>query len=206
MARKSGNYRSWSRDGFQNIKEWIPTETKLEIIGQLVGCGFKKIEATAFVHPKAVPQMADAKEVLTALKRQYPEVRFSALAPNLRGVANAIEAGADEVSYIISASEKHNFENTRQTIDESLQGLLEVCKIKGNTRLNLAMPTSFNCPWTGKVPAENVIKIIRSGLEAGVDSFGIGDTIGSAHPLQVKELLDILRQHFPAPESGTSSA
>lgn len=186
------------RDGFQNIKEWIPTESKIEIIGQLVGCGFKKIEATAFVHPKAVPQMADAKEVLTTVKRNHPSVRFSALTPNLKGVSTAIEAGADEVSYIISASERHNFENTKQTIDESLQGLLEVCKIKGNTKLVLALPTSFNCPWTGKVPAANVIKIIRFGLDAGVDEFGLGDTIGSANPLQVKELLDILRLEFPA--------
>ena len=118
------------RDGFQNIKEWIPTENKIEIIEQLVGCGFKKIEATAFVHPKAVPQMADAREVLTTVKRNHPEVRFSALTPNLKGVANAIEAGADEVSYIISASERHNFENTKQTIDESLQGLWKYAKSK----------------------------------------------------------------------------
>lgn len=185
------------RDGFQNIKEWIPTENKIEIIERLIDCGFKKIEATAFVHPKAVPQMADAREVLTAIKQKHPEVKFSALTPNLKGVANAIEAGADEVSYIISASERHNFENTKQTIDESLQGLSEVCKIKGGTKLCLAIPTSFNCPWTGKVPAENVIKIIRAGLTNGVDEFGLGDTIGSAHPLQMKELLDILRLQFP---------
>lgn len=185
------------RDGFQNIKEWIPTETKLEIIDQLVGCGFKKMEVTAFVHPKYVPQMADAKEIVAAVKDKYKDVVFNVLAPNLRGVSNAIEAGADMVSYIISASERHNFENTKQTIDQSLEGLREVCKVAGETKVCLAMPTSFNCPWTGKVPAENVIKIIEFGLAAGVHEFGVGDTIGSANPLQVKELCDILFAKFP---------
>jgi len=186
------------RDGFQNIKEWIPTETKLEIIDNLIACGFKKMEVTAFVHPKAVPQMADAKEIMTTLKGKYTGVKFTALAPNLRGVTNAIEAGADEVAYIISASERHNFENTKQTIDQSLQGLKEVCSIAGNTQVCLAIPTSFICPWTGKVPVENVVKIIEFGLSAGVSEIGIGDTIGSANPLQVKELCDVLREKFPS--------
>ncbi|MBP1765248.1 MAG: yngG [Firmicutes bacterium] len=185
------------RDGFQNIKEWIPTETKLEIIDNLIACGFKKMEVTAFVHPKAVPQMADAKEIMTTLKGKYSGVKFTALAPNLRGVTNAIEAGADEVAYIISASERHNFENTKQTIDQSLQGLKEVCSIAGNTQVCLAIPTSFICPWTGRVPVENVVKIIEFGLSAGVSEIGIGDTIGSANPLQVKELCDVLRKEFP---------
>lgn len=185
------------RDGFQNIKEWIPTETKLKIIEQLISCGFKKLEVTAFVHPKAVPQMADAAEVLTTLKRKYADVGLIALTPNLKGVTNAIEAGADEIAYIVSASERHNFENTKQTIEQSLEGLGEVCKLTGDTKVRLAIPTAFNCPWTGKVPAENVVKIIEYGLSAGVSEIGLGDTIGSANPLQVKELVDILKLKFP---------
>lgn len=185
------------RDGFQNIKEWIPTETKLEIIENLIDCGFKKMEVTAFVHPKAVPQMADAKEIVTAFKGKYKDLVVMALTPNLRGVTNAIEAGADQVGYIISASDRHNFENTKQTIDQSLEGLGEVCKIKGDTKIQLSIPTVFNCPWGGKVPAENVIKIIEYGLSVGVNDIGIADTVGSAHPLQVKELLDILKVRFP---------
>lgn len=185
------------RDGFQNIKEWIPTETKLAIIEQLLDCGFKKMEVTAFVHPKAVPQMADAKEVLQEVKRKYRDITFISLAPNLKGVMNAIEAGADEAAYIISASERHNFENTKQTIDQSLRGLAEVCQLKSSTKIRLALPTAFICPWTGKVPAENVIKIIDRGLELGVTEFGLGDTIGSANPLHVQELVTTLKQRFP---------
>lgn len=186
------------RDGFQNIKEFIPTETKLEIIEQLIGCGFKKIEVTSFVHPKAVPQMADAAEVLTTLKRKFTDVGFIVLTPNLKGVANAIEAGADEIAYIISASERHNFENTKQTIDQSLQGLSEVCKIKGNTKVRLAIPTAFICPWTGEVSPDNVAKIIEHGLSAGVSEIGLGDTLGAANPMQVKNLIGIVRNKFPS--------
>lgn len=185
------------RDGFQNIKEWIPTETKLEIIEDLISCGFKRMEVTAFVHPKAVPQMADAKKIITTLKGKHKDVVIMALTPNLRGVTNAIEAGVDQVGYIISASDRHNFENTKQTIDQSLEGLGEVCKIKGDTKVQLSIPTVFNCPWGGKVPAENVIKIIKYGLSVGVNDIGIADTVGSAHPLQVKELLDVLKAEFP---------
>lgn len=185
------------RDGFQNIREWIPTETKLIIIEKLLECGFEKMEVTAFVHPKAVPQMADAKEILKELKPKYPNVAFIALAPNIKGAMDAIEAGVDEAAYIISASERHNFENTKQTIEQSLAGLSEVCKLKSNTKIRLALPTSFICPWTGKVAEENVIKIIERGAEMGITEFGLGDTIGSANPLHVQELFEVLKTKFP---------
>lgn len=184
------------RDGFQNIKEWIPTKTKLELIEQIISCGFKKIEVTAFVHPKAVPQMADADKILTTLKSSHPDIFFIALAPNLKGVANAVKAGADQINYIVSASGRHNFENTRQTIDQSLKGLEEVCRMKEGTKIGLAVPTAFNCPWTGPVPVENVIKIIEYGLSAGVDDIGIADTIGSANPVQVSRVIHVLKDYF----------
>lgn len=185
------------RDGFQNIKEWIPTETKLEIIEQLIGCGYRRLEVTAFVHPKAVPQMADAAEILATLKRRHADVGLIALTPNLKGVNNALEAGADEITYIVSASERHNFENTGQSIEESLLGLGEVCRIKGGARVGLAIPTAYVCPWTGKVPPENVVRIIEYGLSAGVSEFGLGDTIGAANPRHVTELFALLKAGFP---------
>jgi hydroxymethylglutaryl-CoA lyase len=185
------------RDGLQNIHEWIPTETKLELIGRLINCGFKKIEVTAFVHPKAVPQMADAKEIVASLKSTHPETVLSVLAPNLRGVTDALEAGADIVNYIISASERHNFENTRQSIDQSLERLAEVCRVKGEKKVCLALPTTFVCPWTGVVPFENVEKIIAKGLEYGVDDIGVADTLGSANPRHVYATVSRLRDRFP---------
>ncbi len=185
------------RDGFQNIQEWIPTQTKLDLIEQLINCGFKRIETTAFVHPKAVPQMKDANKIITTLKTNYPDVFLIVLAPNLKGVKDAIKAGADQINYIVSASERHNFENTKQTIDHSLEGLKEVCNIKDRKKICLAIPMAFNCPWTGRVPIKTVEKIIEYGLSTGVDDIGISDTIGSANPSQVNQVIRALKAHFP---------
>jgi len=185
------------RDGFQNVKDWIPTPVKLEIIDGLAACGFQKIEVTSFVNPRAVPQMADAKEIVRTVKARHPRMSTLVLAPNLRGVSDAIEAGADQIAYIVSASERHNFENTRQTIDQSLEGFAEVIKIRGSTKLQLSIATVFNCPWGGKVPPEDVIKIIDFGLSLGVEDIGLADTTGSAHPVQIVDLLEIIQKRFP---------
>lgn len=185
------------RDGFQNIQEWIPTGTKLDLIGGLIDCGFKRIEVTAFVHPKAVPQMADARQIVAAIKDSAPHVELSVLAPNLRGVTDALEAGVDKINYIISASERHNFENTRQSIEQSLDNLAEICRIKGDKKICLAIPTAFICPWSGSVPFENLEKIIAQGLEHRVDDIGIGDTLGSADPALVHSTVRRLKERFP---------
>lgn len=180
------------RDGFQSIQNIIPTETKINTIEQLIACGLKRVEAASFVHYKSVPQMSDAKEVFTVLKQKYTDVHFIALTPNLQGAVKAMEAGVDEISYIISASERHNFENTKQSIRQSLKGLLEIRKLNKNLKIRLSIPTSFTCPWEGKILPEKVIDIIEHGLKAEVYEIGICDTIGSANPLQVKALLDVL--------------
>jgi hydroxymethylglutaryl-CoA lyase len=185
------------RDGFQNIDPWIATETKLAIIERLLACGIQRMEVGAFVHPKAVPQMRDTRELFPVLKAKYPQATFFVLAPNARGVADAAAAGAERVAYIISASEQHNLANTKQTIDQSLQGLKQICAQNPGVRLTLAIPTAFNCPWSGKVPAASVIRIIEAGLALGIEEFGVADTVGSAHPLQVQELFLILRRSFP---------
>jgi hydroxymethylglutaryl-CoA lyase len=116
---------------------------------------------------------------------------------NARGVADAAAAGAERVAYIISASEQHNLANTRQTIEQSIEGLQQICAQNPGVRLTLAIPTAFNCPWSGKVPAASVIHIIEAGLRLGIEEFGVADTVGSADPLQVQELFLILRKCFP---------
>ena len=181
------------RDGFQILKTFIPTETKIKIIGGLVESGIKRIELTSFVHPKAVPQMADSAEVLTAAKQQYGDrIKCIALVPNLFGARRAIELGADEITVVISASERHNLENTRQTIDQSLAAFEEICKIKSNVLVRLSVVTAFTCFFSGDTPPENVVRIIESGKSAGADEFMLADTIGTANPLQVESLLGLL--------------
>ena len=186
------------RDGFQNIKEAIPTETKIEIIDRLVECGFEVIEATSFVHPKAIPQMADAAEVLQSVKKKHGDrVQFVALAPNLFGAKKAIENGADGITYVTSASEDHNLANTKQTVAQSVAALEEVCKIKGSAKVRLAVATSFDCPFAGKVPIEKVVSLVEAALNAGTDEIVLADTIGTATPLQVEELLAALTSQYP---------
>lgn len=186
------------RDGFQNIKTMIPTETKLEIIGKLVECGFKCIEVTSFVHPKAVPQMADAAEVLKTVKEKYAgRAEFIALVPNLYGAKRAIEAGADAINFVISASEKHNLENTKQTIEQSVAAFTEICKIKGEKKVRFGVATAFDCPFAGAVEPKQVEKLVEAGLQAGADEILLADTIGTATPKQVEALLNLLIPKYP---------
>ena len=185
------------RDGFQNLKTFIPTEVKIQCIELLIESGLKRIEVTSFVHPKAVPQMADAPEVLTAIKKKFSkQITCIALVPNLVGAKRAIETGVDEICFVISASERHNLENTKQTVEQSLAAFESVCKIKGNVLVRLSVVTAFTCPFTGLVPPENVIRIIESGMAAGTDEIMLADTIGTANPLQVESLLGLLMPRY----------
>lgn len=186
------------RDGFQNIKRFIPTELKIEIIEKLICCGFKSMEITSFVHPKAIPQMADAAEVLKTVREKYDgKIELIALAPNLFGAQKAIEMGADSISFVTSASERHNLENTKQTIDKSLSAFAEVCKIKGDRKIRFAVATALTCPFSGDVPPEQVAKLVEAGLSAGADDIILADTIGTATPLQMENLLKTVLPRYP---------
>ncbi|MDD5169776.1 MAG: hydroxymethylglutaryl-CoA lyase [Syntrophales bacterium] len=185
------------RDGFQNIKPFIPTERKIHIIEKLADCGLKRIEITSFVHPRTVPQMADAADVLMRIKQEFAgRITCIALAPNLLGAERAIASGADEITFVISASDRHNLENTQQTIKQSLAAFASVCKIKGSVLIRLSVATAFTCPFTGEVPAENVMKIIETGMTAGADEVMLADTVGNANPLQIEALLELLMPRF----------
>ena len=186
------------RDGFQNIGAFIPTELKIELIGKLIGCGFRSIEVTSFVHPKAVPQMSDAAEVLKAVREKYAgKVELIALVPNLFGAQRAIDLEADALTFVISASERHNWENTRQTIDQSLAAFTQVCKMKGNRKVRLGVATALDCPFTGAVPPEQAAWLVDAGLTAGADEILLADTTGSASPLQVEHLLQTVLPRYP---------
>lgn len=185
------------RDGYQNIKEWIPTETKLKIIDALVAAGFQHMEVASFVHPKAIPQMADAADVLSAVKARYPDLTTIALAPNLYGARKAIELGVKQITFVISASERHNLENTKQTHEQSIAAFQQVVKIKGDVSIRLGIATSFDCPFTGRVPVQKVMQLVEAGLEAGADGIYFADTVGSANPVQVEEFLEIIQAKYP---------
>lgn len=190
------------RDGFQNISEFIPTEIKLQIIESIVSAGFKKIQVTSFVHPKAVPQMKDAKEIVDAVSKKYNDVIFTALVPNLFGAKAAYESGIREISYVISASESHNKENVRRSIKESFKELSNIRLKYKDLRIKIDIATAFGCPFEGVVPVDKIVEMIKEANEIGVDDIFLADTIGVANPKQVEEILEYLIKKFPNEKFG----
>lgn len=186
------------RDGFQSIKEWIPTDLKLQIIDGLIKSNFKKIEVTSFVHPKAIPQMKDAKEIVHALQQKYEkdDVRFVALVPNLFGAKVAYDLGIKEITYVISASESHNMANVKRTPIQSFEGLKEIKDTLPNLRINLAIATVFGCPYEGDVSIEQVRWMVQKALHVEVESITLADTIGVANPRQMHTVLTELKKDF----------
>ena len=184
------------RDGFQIINEWIPTEFKKAVLDGLVAAGVSSIEISSFVSPKAVPQMADAAELTEYMLEKHPGAAFSVLVPNLRGAQNAVEAGAKNVNYVISASKAHNEANIRRTHEESLADLAAITAAYPHLRVNLAVATTFGCPFSGPVPTAITIGLIGEALKRGVSSVTLADTIGVANPLQVKSVLANVREAY----------
>lgn len=181
------------RDGFQNIKKQISTEDKVKIIDLLSAADLKSIEATSFTHPKWIPQLKDAAEVIRSITRR-PGVVFSALIPNEKGLDRAIENGLEEVVFVVSASETLNRENFNKSTSESLAELFSIAEKAKKNRVQVrgAVAASFGCPFEGSVRVERVIEVAKTFRKAGVSAVTLADTTGIAHPLQVKDLLSAI--------------
>lgn len=190
------------RDGFQNIAEWIPTGRKLSIIESLLQTGVRHMEVTSFVSPKAIPQMADATDVISRLSQKQDGVDIIALVPNMRGAGNAVDAGVQHVSYVISCSIEHNKANIRRTHEESLNELALIRRTFPNLQITVVMATVFGCPFMGEVPLETTKNLIKAVLDMGVVQITLCDTIGVATPVQVDRVLAVLRGWFPDADFG----
>jgi hydroxymethylglutaryl-CoA lyase len=191
------------RDGFQNEPEVIPTEDKVRLIELLGRTGLRRIEVTSFVRTDVIPQLADAEQVLEAV-RLPEEVAVSVLIPNQRGLERALahRARFDEVNGFLSASETHNQKNVGRAIEESLVGLERTFgrAREAGLRCEGVISTSFGCPYEGHVPAERVLAIAGRLADAGALEIGFGDTTGMANPLQVREFFAAAREALPAVE------
>jgi hydroxymethylglutaryl-CoA lyase len=186
------------RDGFQNIVDFIPTEEKVKIVNMLVHSGVSRLEVSSFVHPKWIPQLADAAEVFARIDKR-PGVEYSVLIPNARGLERAIECGVPEVEWVISATDGSNKENVNMTVDESLAVIAQAAeKAKAHgIRILGAVANSLGCPYEGDVPVEKVIKVVKAYTDLGIEDIIIADSIGMAGPEQVKTLLTRLLKEFP---------
>ena len=189
-----------TRDGFQSEERFIDTAVKAEVIDALIAAGVRRIEATSFVSPRAVPQLADAHELLARLTRRA-EANIAALVPNARGAERALGAGVDETVCFVSASETHNRANLNASIDQSLVNVAEVARIvQGKAKMRGAVACAFGCPFEGEVAVEAVMHVVDRYVELGFDALTLGDTTGMATPPTVTRLVEaIQRRHSRLP-------
>src|SRR5207245_7739422 len=175
-----------TRDGFQIEPDFIPTEQKIEVVDLLSEAGVPRIEVTSFVHPKAVPQLRDAEQVMAHIRRR-PGTLYAALVPNDKGAARAVDAGVDAIHTVVSASESHNLANVNMTIAESIEKLRAVAQIAGRAGVPVqcGVSTSFGCPFEGEVPVAQVESVVARLVDLGARCRGLADTTGMANPRQV---------------------
>jgi hydroxymethylglutaryl-CoA lyase len=187
------------RDGLQNQSVMLATDTKLQLVRLLAAAGVGSIEITSFVSPKAVPQMADAADVVPRVMQALPNLRASVLVPNLKGLARAHAAGAKEIAVVLSATETMNRKNInmglQQATEVSEQTLREAQRLGMRTRAYVAV--AFDCPFEGETSLDAVLQASARMLHSGADEIVIADTIGSASPGQVQQRFAALAQVVP---------
>lgn len=187
------------RDGLQIEPRWIETADKIALIDQLSLAGFSRIEAGSFVSPKAIPALRDGEEVFTGIKRQ-PGVIYVALVPNLKGAQRAVQASADELNLVMSASQTHNRANMRMSCEQSLRAFGDVAAMARGTslRLNGSIATTFGCPFEGSISEDRVCEIVEAYLELGMTGITLADTTGMANPRQVSRIVERVLTQVPA--------
>jgi hydroxymethylglutaryl-CoA lyase len=185
------------RDGLQN-EDPVPTDAKVRLLDALSQTGVRRIEAVSFVHPKAIPQMADADEVWKAAAKN-PDVRYSALVPNSRGAQRALDAGFTEIEVVVSASDTHNRRNLNRSTAESLDdiaALIDALHSAGATT-EVVVATSFGCPYEGDVDPARVASVVDRVVADGADRVAFGDTTGMATPPRVVAVVSRVREEHP---------
>ena len=189
------------RDGFQNVHDIIRFEGKVAIIKKLAEAGFKRLEVVSFVSPKAIPQMADAKEVVAAVRDTLKAhgVRTVALVPNAQGVETAVECGINELTYVISVSRSHNIANVRRTPEESMEQFKTLIQEYGHKiDFRLALATALGCPFGEEIRTERVAEMVQFGLDLGCKEISIADTVGMSNPKRTYDLMNALTAQFGA--------
>jgi hydroxymethylglutaryl-CoA lyase len=185
------------RDGLQNEAP-VSTDAKVELLDALSNTGVRRIEAVSFVHPRAIPQMADADEVWRRITR-HGDVRYSALVPNLRGAQRALDAGFREIEVVVSASDTHNRKNINRSTEESLDDIAELVANAhaAGVKVQVIVATAWGCPYEGDVPTERVVAAASRAIRDGADAISFGDTTGMATPGRVTRLIGELRSAHP---------
>lgn len=186
------------RDGLQNEKTILTTEQKLELLRGLIDAGFTVIEIGSFMHPKAVPQMADTDELYKQIG-SVPGVELRALIPNIKGVQRAVSCGCKKVKLNVSASRQHNLKNLNMLPQESVSGFAPCVQAAQENGIEISGSISmpFASPWEGRIPLEDVDAIIQAYLEVGITEISLSDTSGMAVPNQVYRICSSVREKYP---------
>ena len=186
------------RDGFQAEHDWIPTETKVDIIRKLATTGIKSMEISSFVHPLAIPQLKDAEQVV-AQTQDITDIKFRALVPNVRGAQRAIDVGIKKLKLMLSATDSHSLSNANATVEEaqnSLEPIIELA-MKNNVKVGGSISVAFGCPYGGIVPIEKLLPIMERYKKMGITEVSLADTTGMANPSQVYNYIGVLKVLFP---------
>ena len=193
LPRRVTIFEVGPRDGLQNESRQLATADKVALIDSLSLTGLPAIEITSFVSPKWIPQLADAVSVARQVARR-PDVRFSALVPNRRGLESALEGGMREIAVFLSASETHNKRNVNKSIADTLKAFEDVVlpAREAGVRVRAYVSTVFGCPYEGEVDPEAVRRLAITLRDMGVYQISLGDTIGVANPRQVERVLEMI--------------
>ena len=191
------------RDGLQNEPAMVPADVKVALIERLADAGLPAVEATSFVSPRWVPQMADAAEVMARLLRK-PGVDYPVLVPNLKGLEGALAAGAREVAVFGAASESFSRRNINCGIDESLDRFAPVCEqaLAAGLRVRGYVSVVLGCPYEGEVAPKAVAHVSRRLHEMGCYEISLGDTIGVGTPLKTQRMIEAVARHVPVDRLG----
>ncbi len=184
------------RDGLQSWPSALPTPAKIELIIGLLDCGFPRVEATSMVHPKWVPQLADAEAVVDALRDHLDRLRV--LVPNARGMERAMRAGTRNVTVTVAATETYNRRNLNRSVKETIEEIAQVVKLARShaIRVDASVSVAFGCGYEGPVPDSRVLEVAGALEDAGVPEIVLADTIGIANPAQVEQVFQTARERL----------
>jgi hydroxymethylglutaryl-CoA lyase len=185
------------RDGLQSEPDILPTEAKLEYIRRSIDAGIRRLEVTSFVHPKRVPQMADAEAVIAGLPKR-DDVTYIGLVLNRKGFERARDAGIDEIGMAVVASDTYNQRNQGATTAESIAAWLDIARDAkaAGIRANVMVSSAFGCPFEGEVPLSRVLEIVDQVMEGDPVELGLADSIGVGVPDEVETMLHAVREHI----------
>lgn len=191
------------RDGLQSLGRWIDTETKVRMVDRLSEAGFPVIEVTGFAHPRVIPDLRDAEAVFAAIRRR-PGTIYRGLAPNARGAARAVAAGADEVLGLITVSETYLRHNQNMTRDQAVAEAIEAHRLTAaaGRRFVMALGVAMWCAYEGPIPESQVLALLDRFTAAGMDRFYLAGSMGMEDPAQVHRLFTAAIARFPQAQFG----